>query len=137
MKKHYSGKGNLLFVLLLLLAPAAFAQLKIGDNPATINKASILELESLRQGLLLPRIADTTLAPLTTAPDGMIIYHTLTQSLMVRRNGYWSRLVDSLNASAGSWQLKGNAGTTATNYRNLRQSTFVYPHQCHRSHQHQ
>jgi len=116
MKKHYSGKGIILFVLLLLLAPAAFAQLKIGDNPATINKASILELESLRQGLLLPRIVDTTLAPLTTAPDGMIIYHTLTQSLMVRRNGYWSRLVDSLNASAGSWQLKGNAGTTATNY---------------------
>lgn len=116
MKKHYSGKGTLLLLLLFLLAPAAFAQLKIGDNPATINKASILELESLRQGLLLPRIADTTLAPLTTAPDGMIIYHTLTQSLMVRRNGYWSRLVDSLNASAGSWQLKGNAGTTATNY---------------------
>lgn len=116
MKKHYSGEGILLFILLLLLAPAAFAQLKIGDNPATINKASILELESLRQGLLLPRIVDTTLAPLTTAPDGMIIYHTVTQSLMVRRNGYWSRLVDSLNASAGSWQLKGNAGTTATNY---------------------
>jgi hypothetical protein len=99
-----------------VLAPAVSAQLKIGDNPATINKSSILELESLRQGLLLPRIADTTLAPLNTAPNGMIIYHTVTQSLMVRRNGYWSQLVDSLNASAGSWQLKGNAGTTATNY---------------------
>lgn len=116
MKKNYPGKSILLVLLFLMLATAVSAQLKIGDNPATINKSSILELESLRQGLLLPRIVDTTLAPLNTAPDGMIIYHTVTQSLMVRRNGYWSRLVDSLNASAGSWQLKGNAGTTTANY---------------------
>ncbi|HWV66943.1 hypothetical protein [Chitinophaga sp.] len=116
MKKNYPGKSVLLVLLFLMLATAVSAQLKIGDNPATINKSSILELESLRQGLLLPRIVDTTLAPLNTAPDGMIIYHTATQSLMVRRNGYWSRLVDSLNASAGSWQLKGNAGTTTANY---------------------
>jgi hypothetical protein len=118
MKKNYSSKGPLLLVLFFLLsAPAAFAQLKIGDNPATINKASILELESLRQGLLLPRILDTTLAPLNAAPDGMIIYHTQSQSLMVRRGGHWSKLVDSLNASAGTWLLKGNAATNpATNY---------------------
>lgn len=116
MKKNYSSKNLLLLVLFLVLsAPAAFAQLKIGDNPATINKASLLELESLRQGLLLPRIPDTTLAPLTTAPDGMIIYHIPSQSLMVRRGGYWSKLVDSLNASAGTWLLKGNANTNPAN----------------------
>lgn len=115
MKKHYSSKGLLLVLLLLLSAPAVFAQLKIGDNPATINKASILELESLRQGLLLPRIVDTTLAPLNTAPDGMIIYHTQSQALMVRRGGHWSKLVDSLDASAGTWLLKGNANTNPAN----------------------
>lgn len=116
MKMNYSTKILLLLALILWFAPAAFAQLKIGDNPATINKSSILELESLRQGLLLPRIADTTLAPLDTAPDGMIIYHTGSQSLLVRRGGHWSRLVDSLSATAGSWQLNGNTGTTAANY---------------------
>ena len=115
MKKNYSSKSLLLVLLLLLCAPAAFAQLKIGDNPATINKASILELESLRQGLLLPRIVDTTLAPLNAAPDGMIIYHTQSQALLVRRGGYWSKLVDSLNVAAGTWLLKGNAGTNPTN----------------------
>ncbi|PSL47234.1 hypothetical protein CLV51_10279 [Chitinophaga niastensis] len=116
MKKHYPINGIWLLCLLLLSAPAAFAQLKIGDNPAVINKASILELESLRQGLLLPRIPDTTLAPLTTAPDGMIIYYTGTQSLLVRRNGYWSKLADSLSTAGNSWQVKGNAGTTGANY---------------------
>ncbi|MCW3467982.1 hypothetical protein [Chitinophaga nivalis] len=116
MKKHYPISSVWLILLFLLAAPAAMAQLKVGDNPATINKASILELESVRQGLLLPRIPDTTLAPLTSAPDGMIIYFTGTQSLLVRRGGYWSKLADSLSASVNSWQLKGNAGTTAANY---------------------
>ncbi|WP_291909879.1 hypothetical protein [Chitinophaga sp. CB10] len=61
--KHNYAPSLLLGFLLLLLAPAAFAQLKVGDNPGTINKASVLELESGHQGLLLPRIADTTLSP--------------------------------------------------------------------------
>ncbi|MFY0253620.1 hypothetical protein ACDQ55_06650 [Chitinophaga sp. 30R24] len=116
MRQCYSQKSLLLIVILLLTAPVAFAQLKIGDNPATINKASILELESLRQGLLLPRITDTTLSPLNTAPDGMIIYFTGNQSLLVRRGGYWAKLVDSLTASNNSWQLQGNAGTNTNNY---------------------
>lgn len=114
--KHNYAPSLLLGFLLLLLAPAAFAQLKVGDNPGTINKASVLELESGRQGLLLPRIADTTLSPLNTAPDGMIIYFTGNQSLLVRRSGHWSRLADSLSISAAGWKLTGNAGTTAANY---------------------
>ncbi len=116
MKKRYAILRLATLLLLLLASRSTWAQLKIGDNPATINKASILELESLRQGLLLPRIPDTTLAPLTTAPDGMIIYFTGTQSLLVRRGGYWAKLADSLSVSGSSWQLTGNAGTTSANY---------------------
>ena len=32
------------------------AQVKIGDNPTTINKASILELEHNSKGLLFPSV---------------------------------------------------------------------------------
>ncbi|RAJ87336.1 hypothetical protein CLV59_10185 [Chitinophaga dinghuensis] len=113
MKKHYHYL--LLLLVFIALSPAAIAQLKIGDNPSTINKASVLELESLRQGLLLPRIVDTTLAPLNAAPDGMIIFFTQNKSLLVRRNGYWSKLADSLSLTANSWNLAGNAGTNPTN----------------------
>ncbi|NIG56882.1 hypothetical protein [Chitinophaga sp. Cy-1792] len=117
MTKRYLSRYLLLIVLFITMAPAAFAQLKIGDNPATINQSSLLELESLRQGLLLPRIPDTTVTPLNGAPDGMIIYFTKTASLLVRRNGYWSKLADSLSVSANNWQLAGNANTNpATNY---------------------
>src|SRR5690606_3656219 len=86
------------------------AQLKLGTNPAVINKSSILELESDRQGLLLPRVPDTTVATLATAPDGMIIYFTSDKSLRIRKNGYWIRLTDAVNF----WQNAGAAGGDLT-----------------------
>nr|WP_295869502.1 hypothetical protein [uncultured Chitinophaga sp.] len=96
-------------MLFFLGLSASFAQLKVGANPSQINKSSILELESTRQGLLLPRIpgANLTVAPLNTAPDGMIIYVTDSASLFIRKYGQWQRMsADSVN----SWNITGNAG---------------------------
>ncbi|GEP97499.1 hypothetical protein [Chitinophaga cymbidii] len=92
---------------LLLCCCIASAQLKLGTNPAVINKSSILELESDRQGLLLPRVPDTTVATLATAPDGMIIYLMSDKSLRIRKNGYWIRLADAGELTTG-WLLGGN-----------------------------
>ncbi|WP_295125741.1 hypothetical protein, partial [uncultured Chitinophaga sp.] len=50
---------------MVLAASNVHAQMKIGDRPYTINKASVLELESDRQGLLLPRVQP---GMLTSAP---------------------------------------------------------------------
>ncbi|RFM27858.1 hypothetical protein [Deminuibacter soli] len=86
------------------------AQLKLGTNPVSIHKSSVLELESSNQGLLLSRIADTTLAPLTTAPDGMIIYLTADNSLRLRKAGHWQKIADGLNF----WELAGAAGGDLT-----------------------
>ncbi len=44
-----------LFILLLVLYTKA--QVKIGNNPATINANSLLELESTDKGFLPPRVA--------------------------------------------------------------------------------
>ncbi|SEV94993.1 hypothetical protein SAMN05428988_0719 [Chitinophaga sp. YR573] len=68
-------------------------QLKLGDNPSTIQKSALLELESKSQGLLLPRISDTTLATIKASPDGMIIFLTLNNSLCIRANGAWQKLI--------------------------------------------
>jgi hypothetical protein len=100
----------------LLISGAASAQLKVGSNPSQINKSSILELESSRQGLLLPRIpgSNLTAAPLNAAPDGMIIYVTDSASLFIRKNNLWQRMsVDSV-ANNGNWNTIGNAGLDST-----------------------
>ena len=44
---------------LLLLQFTVNAQMKIGDNPTTINSASLLELETTNKGFVFPRVALT------------------------------------------------------------------------------
>lgn len=82
-----------LFVALLAIKTAS-AQLKIGDNPTTINKSSILELESDRQGLLLTRLSDTANINTLSPPDGMIIYLNSDNSLRLRSNGSWKKIAE-------------------------------------------
>ncbi|WP_300661804.1 hypothetical protein [Fluviicola sp.] len=54
------------------------AQVKIGDNPNTINANSMLELESTNKGFLPPRVAlnsYTSTAPMTaTVAEGTLVY---------------------------------------------------------------
>lgn len=69
---------KLFTIALLLLAVFVKAQVKIGNNPNTINANSLLELESTDKGFLPPRVALTSLddvAPLTgPVPAGMMVY---------------------------------------------------------------
>ena len=104
----------LLFAFLLGTVMMATAQLKIGDNPTSIQKSSILELESTRQGLLLPRLTDTVAINSLTPPDGMIIYLTADNSLRIRSNGAWKKLASMADATA-NWSLTGNTGTDSAN----------------------
>ncbi|MVT11480.1 hypothetical protein [Chitinophaga tropicalis] len=92
---------KLLPLLLSVSAIASAQQLKLGDNPTSIQKSALLELESKSQGLLLPRIADTTLAPINAAPDGMLIYLTTNKSIYIRANGYWQKLIPQGSAAGG------------------------------------
>ncbi|HTI07614.1 MAG TPA: hypothetical protein VL832_03625 [Puia sp.] len=106
-------KTLLLSLLVLLTATLAKAQLKIGDNPTNIQKSSVLELESTRQGLLLPRLADTAAINALTPPDGMIIYLSTDKSLRLRSNGSWKKIAD-LSEASSNWSLTGNSGTDST-----------------------
>lgn len=71
-------------------------QLRLGDLPIGMEKSAVLDLSSSRQGLLLPRISDTSLINSLVPPDGMIIYHTGTAQLLIRKNSYWSPVVTSV-----------------------------------------
>ena len=100
----------------LCLGFMANAQLKVGDNPTSIQKSSILELESTRQGLLLPRLADTAAINALNPPDGMIVYLNADKSLRLRSNGTWKKIAD-LSEASSNWSLTGNTGTdSAANF---------------------
>ncbi|MEI9944972.1 MAG: hypothetical protein WDN26_12245 [Chitinophagaceae bacterium] len=108
---------KVLFLLVSLLGFGIItnAQLKIGDNPTNIQKSSILELESNRQGLLLPRLTDTAAINLLNPPDGMIVFLTTDKSLRLRSNGAWKKIAD-LAAASSNWALNGNSGTDSLSF---------------------
>lgn len=113
MKKLYSKKViRILFAIsFILTASSSFSQLKIGSNPTQINKSSILELESDRQGFLLPRLTDTAAINTLTPPDGMLIYLATpigaNRGLYIRKSGIWQRFVtDSI--ALNKWSKSGD-----------------------------
>lgn len=80
-------KGIALCVMLGIYAESANAQVKIGDNPTTINKASILELEHNSKGLLFPRVnlTNTTTWSLATGSSpvaGMISINLTSEKML-------------------------------------------------------
>ena len=103
-------KALVLSFFLLFSTLITKAQLKVGDNPTNIQKSAVLELEATRQGLLLPRLADTVSINSLTPPDGMIIFLTSDKSLRLRSNGSWKKIAD-LSEAASNWSLTGNSGT--------------------------
>ncbi|SFP11318.1 hypothetical protein SAMN05428949_7390 [Chitinophaga sp. YR627] len=105
-----------------LAATAANAQMKIGDNPSQITKSAILELNSTKQGLLLPRVPNFTAIDAaigTDVVDGMVVYlasgSATTEGIYMRKAGAWVKIASTADALA-NWSLKGNAGTAATDY---------------------
>src|ERR1044071_4824653 len=109
-----TNRKSLLLAALMGTGMLANAQLKIGDNPTSMQKSSILELESTRQGLLLPRLSDTVSINSLNPPDGMIIFLSADKSLRLRSNGAWKKIAD-LSEASSNWSLSGNSGTNPAN----------------------
>jgi len=88
-------------LLTVLCTKAGFSQqLRLGNNPYTVEKSAVLELQSANQGLLFTRIADTALINVLNPPDGMVIYFNPTKQLMLRANGYWKSFVTSVDTGS-------------------------------------
>jgi len=98
-------------ILVTLAATRSFAQLKVGTNPTQIQKSSILELESDKQGFLLPRLTDTAAINALNPPDGMLIYLTPSttdaKGLYMRKNGKWQRITTD-SAALNKWSKDGD-----------------------------
>lgn len=90
-----------------------------------MQKSALLELDSKSQGLLLPRISDTSLATMKNAPDGMIIYLTLNNSLCVRVNPAWLPLAPLLKTTnvAGTYGVSVAGGNPTLNIPNATTTT--------------
>jgi hypothetical protein len=66
----------LLAAMFLTIGYVLKAQVKIGDNPATINSSAALELESTDKGLLISRMTESQKNLISTPSTGLLIYQT-------------------------------------------------------------
>jgi hypothetical protein len=105
---------RLLPLLLLCYATTTTSQVKIGDNPTTINSNSVLELESTNKGFLPPRIAlndKSSIAPLTgTVTAGMLVFST--GGTLADGYYYWNGTAWRLVATADLNTVTKSATTT-------------------------
>src|SRR5690242_7370053 len=102
-------KIKLLLFSLLAISLTLHAQVKIGNNPNTINSNSLLELESTSKGFLPPRVALTDVnsaSPLTgTVPSGMLVYSsggTLSDGYYYWNGTKWLGILPSSTGTIGS-----------------------------------
>lgn len=117
-KQFVSG----LFCIVFCFANNLFAQIKVGNNPGSLNPNAALEIESTDKGLLLPRLAltsTTSPAPLSAFVPGMFVYDTATVNDVLPGIYYsdgtkWIKV--NSQTTSGFWKLDGNNGTDSTHH---------------------
>jgi hypothetical protein len=97
-------KKNIILSFAMLIILGANAQLKVGDNPTTINSSAILEIESTNQGLLLPRMTTAQRdASILSPTAGLVIYNTSTNALEVTISGsLWLNILSGATTAVAS-----------------------------------
>lgn len=116
-------KTQTTFLIILLTATVNFlySQVKIGDNPNTINTNSLLEMESTTKGFLPPRVAISSLSsasPLTApVPAGMLVYSiggTVTDGFYYWDGIKWRPILSDNVPSYGELYENGSTDLTIT-----------------------
>jgi hypothetical protein len=105
-------KNKSLCVLLLFAGSflTVRSQVKIGNNPGTINANAVLDVESTTKGILLPRLGLTSTgsaSPLSAHVAGMLVYNTATANdvapgLYYNDGGKWVQFVFGMRQGFGA-----------------------------------
>ena len=97
-------KVNLLTLFIIFICTSLSAQVKIGDNPSSINPISILELESSDKVLVITRLSTAQINALPAIPmEGAMVFNTDTKCIHVYTNSNWKNLCDSkINVTTSS-----------------------------------
>ncbi len=117
LNKLWSNVGNkVLSMLFLAVITNISAQVKIGDNPETIDSASLLELESASKALVPPRVSNTEMNAIVPL-NGALVYNTDEACIFYYDAGTWNSLCqtnDSIDGDSGNDDGNDNTGISIT-----------------------
>jgi hypothetical protein len=123
MKLQSWKAGAVLAVCCIFTGRLTAQQLKLGKSPTQLDKNALLELNSEKQGFLLPRVLKSQLlagGTLETAQDGMFVFVRDEACLYLKKNGVWVKVADyGSGAALNNWLLSGNTGATGSFLGNI------------------
>ncbi|TXB62720.1 hypothetical protein [Phaeodactylibacter luteus] len=96
---------------LALFATAAFAQVKVGDNPTAIDASSVLEVESTTKGFLPPRMTEAQRDAIVSPAAGLMIYNLTAYCLQINDG---TPAAPEWNCISGSTAAPAEASTNGT-----------------------
>jgi hypothetical protein len=95
IKNRFIGYGLLIAVIGINVA---IGQVKIGENPETIDPTSLLELESTSKTLVLPRVSNDEMNAITPL-NGGLVYNTDEQCIFYYDTDTWNNLCTETGTS--------------------------------------
>ncbi|MEX0273828.1 MAG: hypothetical protein AB3N16_05565, partial [Flavobacteriaceae bacterium] len=108
-------KKILLSAILVLAVNFLSAQVKIGENPNSIDAASIIELESTNKAFVLTRLTTSQMQAISPL-RGALVYNTETDCVHYYDGSQWSNLCTS-GGGSGTFSFVDNGnGTFTINY---------------------
>ncbi len=108
---------KIITLLIFLTGFFAFSQVKVGNNPNTIDINSILELESSDKVFVITRINSTqmnAIAPL----EGSLVYNTDLKCIFQYNGSIWESLCSPPSSGSGIQQLSFNSTTNELTLQN-------------------
>ncbi len=102
-----------ILILVLLLAQAAMAQLKVGDSPDQIDGASLIELESRNKVLVLSRV-NTSLMQKIKPLEGGLVYNTDKNCVFQFDGNDWKSLCEGSVGGSNNISFTDNGDGTFT-----------------------
>lgn len=95
------NKAQILLIIISLFfsfGNESIAQVKIGDNPATINNSSLLELESTDKGILIPRMTSAQRNAISSPTMGLLVFQSDSTSGFYYYNGTaWEIIISDVS----------------------------------------
>jgi len=120
--------------LLAFAIAGAQAQVKIGDNPNTVNSSALLELESSTMGLLPPRMTNVQRDAIPDPAVGLLVYNTTSNCLEIFVSPNWQNIFCGCTSAPAnlSYTINGplsyclNAGIAPNNASNEASTPSAY-----------
>ncbi|MBR9853364.1 MAG: bZIP transcription factor [Algicola sp.] len=108
-------------IIALLMINSLSGQVKIGNNPESLNPASVLELESTTRVLVITRVTDAQMNVINPLP-GALVYNTDQDCLHYHDGSRWINICEELD---NSFTVSTRADYLSTINPQARDSTVV------------